>query len=154
MTVTTVRVRDARLEDAYPLWVWSNDHVTRSASHGRAEIPWTEHRRWLLNRLVDPATVLLIAETVEACPVGTIRFESTDGWSTARLSYGLAPEARGRGLSQPLIRAGMDRLRNRYPRTQVFADVLEANTRSWRAFRGLDWEEGSLGGAAVRFWCR
>ena len=96
---TAARLRPARAVDAYALWIWANDPDMRHAAHDRAPIPWAEHLAWLARALHDPAHVVLLAESGTGQPLGAIRFESADGWQSARLSYVLAPEERGRSAA-------------------------------------------------------
>lgn len=134
-----MKLRPARPDDAYALWLWANDPETRAASGDRPVIGWEEHCRWLAGRLGSGAAALLIAETGESRPVGTIRFESPDGWSTAVLSYLVAPEARGRGFGRALLVEGVKAVRARYPEVRIEATVWEANDRSCRLFTALGW---------------
>ena len=107
----TVSLREASATDVYFLWLWANDVESRRASHGRELIPWPEHRAWFETRLNDAGTMFFVAEAEDHQPVGCIRFETTDRWSNARLSYLVAPEARGRGFARAIISAGCDELR-------------------------------------------
>src|SRR5690606_10160607 len=128
------------------------DPETRTASYRRPPIHWAEHRHWLLTRLADPTHLILLAEEGEGCPVGTIRFQTEDGWRSARLSYLVAPEARGCGLSTPLVIAGMERLREQYPRVAVWAEVMRDNARSLGVFQRLGWKAVDSGNDSARFW--
>jgi RimJ/RimL family protein N-acetyltransferase len=149
----TSAIRPARPDDAYALWLWANDADTRRASHGRAEIPFDQHLAWLSRRLADPATLLLVAEDVGNVPSGSVRFETTDGWQSACISYVIAPDFRGRGRSRPLVAEGLARLDQLYPGTRVWAQVMDENLPSLRVFRGLGWVEDeaqTLG--VITFW--
>ncbi|HTO74083.1 MAG TPA: GNAT family N-acetyltransferase [Gemmatimonadales bacterium] len=139
----TSAIRPARADDAYELWLWANDADTRKASHGRAEIPFDQHLAWLTRRLDDAGTLLLVAEEEGRRPMGTVRFESTDGWRTARISYVVAPDCRGMGRSRPLVAEGLARLDRIHPGTRVWAEVMAENVASLKAFRGLNWIEGA-----------
>lgn len=150
MTVTT---RAARREDAYALWLWANDEGTRASSHGRAAISWDDHVAWL-GRQSGAGARIFIGETPAGQPVGSIRFDSADGWSTARLSYVIAPESRGRGCSRPMVEHGVAALRQDRPAVAVWADVMADNEPSLRVFRSLGWVEESGLENARRFWLR
>jgi UDP-2,4-diacetamido-2,4,6-trideoxy-beta-L-altropyranose hydrolase len=149
---SALSVRLAGEEDAYALWIWANDPETRAASFCRARIPWAEHRSWLSQTLVNPGRVTLIAVLGPDQPVGSIRFDSDDGWTTARLSYVIAPEARGKGLSGLLVLAGTEWVVARQPDVRVWARVLDSNQRSLRVFRRLGWTEDHDGEGGARFW--
>lgn len=149
----TSALRPARADDAYALWLWANDADTRRASHGRGEIPFDQHLAWLSRRLADPATLMLVAEEESHLPMGAVRFESTDGWRSACISYVIAPGFRGMGRSRPLVCEGLARLDQLHPGTRVWAQVMTENLASLRVFRGLGWTEQpqDLSGA-VTFW--
>jgi ribosomal protein S18 acetylase RimI-like enzyme len=137
-----MNLRRATWDDAYPLWLWANDSETRVASGDRPLIPWIEHLAWLRNRVRAEAAIILVGETAEAQPVGSIRFESPDGWASAVLSYVVAPESRGRGFGRALLIEGVATLRRLHPRTLVIATVRPGNTRSARLFERLGWAVG------------
>jgi RimJ/RimL family protein N-acetyltransferase len=135
-----VSVRPAELLDRYLLWLWANDEETRHASFHRDEVAWKDHVAWFARQIADGCHVL-IGETAEAQPIGSIRFDTANGWRTTRLSYVVAPESRGRGWAQPLVRAGVAWLRVRRPEADIEATVLSSNLASLRVFRELAWEE-------------
>ena len=137
--MTTV-LRLARPLDAYPLWLWANDPVTRAASGDRPMIGWADHLTWFQSRLDGKDAILFVADEGSQ-PVGTIRFETTDGWRTARLSYGVAPEARGRGVASQVLALGIADLIRRVPTVEVEAWVRASNVPSIRLFRNLKWPE-------------
>ena len=154
----TLRLRVATAGDAHLLWLWANDVETRAASFGRDPIPWPEHVAWLTRQLESGRAVVLIAESADADgaerrqPLGSVRFDTADGWTTARLSYVVAPESRGRALSRPLIRCAVEWLRATHASVWVRAEVLRANTRSLRVFRGLSWVEEPSSTDLITFW--
>jgi RimJ/RimL family protein N-acetyltransferase len=148
VTGATLRVRPAESRDLYCLWIWANDPETRRASFRRAVIPWSEHVAWFQRRQGDEAPVL-IGETAEHQPVGSVRFDTTDDWRTARMSYVIAPEARRRGWSRPLVTEGVRLFRTLRPGATITARVMADNAASLRVFRGLGWSETVEGGDHV-----
>ena len=136
-----LRLRRATKEDAYALWVWANDAETRKASRDREVIAWPAHVAWLAAALRDSARRLFLATTPEHQPLGSVRFDSRDGWKTAVLSFVLAPEARSQRLGTPLIAAGLEALRHEHPSVSVFGEVVRDNERSIRAFQRAGWTE-------------
>jgi RimJ/RimL family protein N-acetyltransferase len=145
-------LRPVTADDAYALWLWRNDPEVRRVSFEHAPIAWPEHVAWLQARLGDGAAVVLLAEISAARPVGSIRFDTRDGWRTARLSFVLAPEARGQGLGRPLVSDGVQYLRETHRGVSVHADVQDLNERSLRIFRGLGWTDHASRDGVVRFW--
>lgn len=148
-----LRVRPAVAGDAYALWLWANDPGTRAASFGREPVAWSGHVAWLAGALRDPGHAVLVAER-EGRPVGSVRFDTADGWRTARLSYVVAPEARGEGLSAPMVRAGVKWVEGAHRDVAVRARVMEANERSLRVFRRLGWRQDRVEEGVVEFWSR
>ena len=148
----SLRLREAGPSDAYALWVWANDPETRASVASRAEIAWDTHVAWLLSQLGNPCALVWIGELDASQPVGTIRFDTTDNWGTARLSYTIAPESRGRGLGREIVALGVARLRELRPVARVWADVGETNGRSRRIFERLSWRLERPAPGSLRFW--
>jgi RimJ/RimL family protein N-acetyltransferase len=140
-----LRLRPAEAGDLYCLWLWANDPETRRASFGRSTVSWSEHVAWFERQRSDRAYVF-IGETAETQPIGSVRFDTTDGWRTARLSYVVAPEARRRGWSLPLVTEGIGLLGAQRPGVVIAARVMADNVGSLRLFRGLGWSESVEGG--------
>jgi GNAT superfamily N-acetyltransferase len=134
-------LRSAIDGDAYALWLWANDEHTRSASFGRAPITWAAHVRWFTECLRGDNHVVLMAILPQRQPAGVIRFETADGWRTARLSYVVAPEQRGRRLAAPLVEAASAEIRRLHPSVVLRADVAATNARSLHVFRSRGWTE-------------
>jgi RimJ/RimL family protein N-acetyltransferase len=136
-------LRAATMDDARALLDWANDPATRAASYGRAPIAWESHVTWLERALHDAATLVLIAESQEGERVGSVRFDTRDDWRTARLSYVVAPNRRGRGLSRAMVAVALRRLREAHPRVEPHATVMISNPASLRVFRDLGWRESA-----------
>ncbi len=101
------KLRPADLHDAALLFAWRNDPATRAASHHAAPLAWGTHLSWLQSALADPDRHLWIGE-LEGRPVGTVRAERCGGaW---RLSWTVAPEARGCGVGRALVSRAAARL--------------------------------------------
>ena len=145
MTSFALRLRPAEASDLYCLWLWANDPETRRASFGRSTVSWSDHVAWF-ERQRSGGAYVFIGETAEAQPIGSVRFDTTDEWRTARLSYVVAPEARRRGWSRPLVTQGVELLGVQRPGVAITARVMADNTGSLRLFRGLGWNESLDGG--------
>ena len=137
----TLLLETGRLEDAYALWLWANDAETRTAAFDRLEIVWDEHIRWVERQLASPEAMLMIARLPDGRPVGSIRFDTEDAWRTARLSYVVAPEARGHGYGAALVEQGVAALFAQHSTAEVKALVRSGNAASLRIFRRLGWSE-------------
>jgi RimJ/RimL family protein N-acetyltransferase len=137
----TITLRPATGDDAYALWVWANDAETRKRSGDRQPIAWADHVAWLQSRLPADGALVFVAVDGDGQPVGSIRFETTDAWRRARLSYVVAPEARGAGYGRTLLQEGLLALARVRPATAIDAEVWPGNSRSLHLFRSLGWPE-------------
>ncbi|MBL8919445.1 MAG: pseudaminic acid synthase [Myxococcaceae bacterium] len=127
-----VSLRPATEADSAALLAWRNDPETRSQSRTTAPVELAAHQQWLARVLGDPKRRLNIAEH-EGRAVGQVRLDLVrDG--TAELSFALAPEARGKGLSSALLVAAEASARELGAVT-IVAEVRKTNERSLRAFK-------------------
>jgi len=101
-------VRPATSEDARVLWEWRNDPATRAGSRSSAEVPWSDHLRWLATSLTRTDRQLLMAEDSEGA-VGTARWDLL-GEGEWEVSVTVAPQRRGQSLARPLLRAAEESL--------------------------------------------
>ncbi|MGO3209998.1 MAG: GNAT family N-acetyltransferase [Brachybacterium sp.] len=124
--------RPATLEDSSLLLRWRNDPATREVSRTRESISWDGHTGWYRRLLEDPQRALYVVERGGA-PVGTVRFDALEAgeWE---VSITLAPEARGVGLSRPVLAAGESAFLERHPGTVLVAAILPDNLPSQRLF--------------------
>jgi RimJ/RimL family protein N-acetyltransferase len=97
----SLRLRRAAVDDAAMLHAWRNDPETRRNSRQDHLVPWETHKAWLAAALACENRDIRIAEE-EGRPVGVVRADHCDGgWE---LSWIVAPEARGRGIGQCMLR--------------------------------------------------
>jgi ribosomal protein S18 acetylase RimI-like enzyme len=148
MNESALRIRPADGRDLYCLWLWANDPETRRASFCRAAISWSDHVAWFEGQRQDEAPIF-IAETAQGQPIGSVRFDTGDGWRTTRLSYVVGPEARRQGWSRQLVIQGIEHFRLLRPGATITARVMADNVGSLRVFRGLAWTESVEGGNHV-----
>lgn len=147
----TIRLRVAVGQDRYPLWLWANDPASRVASNDRPPIAWADHCGWFAARCREPGTLILMAETEDGQPVGVVRFESSDEWRRAWLSYAVAPEVRGRGVGRGLLMLGVSELLRRTPEVLVLARVRGSNLPSVHLFQSLGWAAAADQDGWIRF---
>ena len=146
-----VVLRAADTADSYPLWLWVNDPAARAASGHQGPIEWDPHAAWVAGRLASPDALILIAHSPTGRPLGTIRFETEDGWVSARLSYLVAPESRGLGVGRALLTCGLETLSRTREGTRLVALVRGANGASRHLFTSLGWAEDGSTDEFVRF---
>lgn len=135
---TPLALRRAAWADGDLLLEWANDPETRRRSLGRALIAPQEHQQWLAARIGSDDCLLLVCETADGVPLGTVRFErSKDAW---QLSYGVGSAYRRRGLARRMVElAIVELVRARGP-CQITARVMADNARSHSVFRQLGFE--------------
>ena len=143
-----VHIRLAQPEDAEAVWRCRNDGDSRAASRNTAEVAWPEHQAWFSRALTDPARVLLIGvETGSDRKVGLVRFDTLENGERL-VGVNVAPEQRGRGLSAPLLAAGIARLSSP---AQLVAEVRRDNVASLRLFEGLGFRRREESGDFIVF---
>ncbi|WP_254409655.1 GNAT family N-acetyltransferase [Streptomyces sp. AC495_CC817] len=136
-------MRAASPDDAEMLLTWRNDPATRSASLQSEEVPLAVHLRWLEGVLSDQSRTLLVGE-LDGEPVGTVRFDAQDvSAQDAEVSITVAPAHRGRGLSRPLLDAGIRAYTVGAPAVRILARIRTENAASRSLFRGAGFTEVS-----------
>lgn len=148
---SSVVLRLAAAADEKVLLRWANDPETRRASLRSETIDPATHAAWFASRLADPDGRLWIG-LVDDQPIGQLRIErTTEG--DGEVSIAVAPEARGRGLSRPLLLAGLVAAREELGVRRFVALVRQENDRSLALFRGAGFHDaGETVRAGVR--CR
>jgi UDP-2,4-diacetamido-2,4,6-trideoxy-beta-L-altropyranose hydrolase len=126
-TLRPVQVDDCRL-----IWVWANDPTTRAASFSSEPILWEQHAAWFIAKLADPRSLFYIALDARSVPVGQIRYD-IEG-AEAVVSVGLAPDWRGRGYGNVIIRLGSQRVFENTSVSLVHAYVKPDNVSSAHVF--------------------
>ena len=132
MRAGLLRLRPARVDDMRVLWEWANDPEARAVSFSPAAIPWEDHARWFKTHLGDAGYRILIAETREAVPVGTVRFER-DG-EDAVISVSVDRSSRREGYGRWLIRLGSLEILRSPGVYRIRAYIKPDNAASIRAF--------------------
>lgn len=132
-------MRHVAPEDADILLSWRNDPTTRSASLTSAEIDRPAHIAWLDRTIADPTRALFIGE-LDGTPIGTVRFDRDES-DAAEASITVAPAHRGRRLSLPLLRAGLESYAaDASSTTLILARIREENTASRALFAAAGFE--------------
>lgn len=127
-----VDVRVATTADADRLLAWRNDPATRAASRRPGAVTPADHLTWLAASL-ERADRHLLVGALDGVAVGTVRWdaEPDEEWE---VSITLDPDARGRRLAGPLLRAGQEWLARRSRPVTALAVVHRDNRPSARLF--------------------
>ena len=132
MNKITLTIRPVTMDDATMLFEWRNDEETRKQSRSTESVHWENHVRWLENSLKNPKRILCIAEG-DGVPVGTTRADERDDGYT-EISYTVAPAARGKGLSKPMV---IQFVQERLGGKRIAADIKKGHGPSESVARAL-----------------
>ena len=129
-------LRPALLTDRELVFGWVNDPATRAAAFAPDPVPWATHVAWFGARLNDPHCWFFLGLDDDQ-PAACVRFD--DDLDPARagettISVMVAPDRRGRGLGQRLIRAGADHMIRVNGAEYVNAYIRPDNPASIRGF--------------------
>jgi len=141
---TPLNVRHACLSDEKLLLVWVNDPETWRNAFSPDPTPAETHHQWFRKRLRDLYNCrLFIVETEDGIPIGEVRFEKHDqAW---KIDYSLAPLFRGRGLSRPVLKNALLKLRSEMPGILVLSRVKKSNLPSCKVFESFNFNTKSNG---------
>ncbi|GAA5495483.1 hypothetical protein Rhal01_01658 [Rubritalea halochordaticola] len=128
-----IQLRKARLEDAYTLWEWANDPVTRASSFQSDPIPWENHCQWLEDSIGNPQRHLLLATGSKDEPLAQCRFDQSSP-AVYIISISLSPHIRGTGLAPLIIRKASQHLKSSHPSITIEAWIKIENSASVRSF--------------------
>ncbi len=126
-----VTLRAAHADDASTIRDWRNDADTVRSSAIARPVSEAEHARWFAATLADPRRRLWVAEE-NGVPVGQVRVDLNDGAGV--FSIVVAPEHRGRGIGQAMLRGALAEVEREGTATKLVALVRKENLPSMRAF--------------------
>jgi UDP-2,4-diacetamido-2,4,6-trideoxy-beta-L-altropyranose hydrolase len=136
---TPLVIRNSRAADEKLLLELANDPVTRRYSFGRPIVGEQEHHSWFCARLKQAQNcLLLIAETDDGVPLGTVRFDR--GGERWRVNYSVAAPYRGRGVGRRMLALALQELAQRREARCVFGQAMVTNVASHKLFRDLGFE--------------
>lgn len=124
-----ISLRRAQPTDSEFLFRLRTDPETVRQSRG-ASPTRSEHIAWMAESLRSDSRRLFIAEHIGRA-IGTGRLDRRQ--SRVELSWTIAPEYRGKGLSLPLILALQREAREIWPGAKLIAVIRSSNTPSLRA---------------------
>jgi UDP-2,4-diacetamido-2,4,6-trideoxy-beta-L-altropyranose hydrolase len=131
-----VHLRAATRDDCRLWWTWRNERETRRVSFHSKEIPLQSHIAWYHESLANPRRRMFIVGNDAQEPIGFVRLDLAD--DTAEISLGLAPEHRGRGYGEAVIRRAASETLAAGDADVVTAMVKEQNIASRRVFEQAD----------------
>ena len=131
-------LRAVTSDDMYLLFQWVNDPDSRVSSTSGELITWDQHVTWFLNMLNSQNHWAYILQKNNE-PCGIIRFQSSNGENT--LSYSIAPQFRGLGLSKILLELGLKMFAGESGNHKVSGLISKENTKSQKAFLRVGFKE-------------
>ena len=134
-------LRRATPEDEEVLLIWKNDPITRENSGDSRQVTPEEHHNWFTKRLQSD-NVLLYIFCADGRPAGQGRLDLL-GY-TAEISYGLAPEFRGKGLGRKLLTQLIEKVASDPQASEIsvlYGQVKYTNVISKRLFSSLGFKE-------------
>ena len=136
----TLSIRKAGLGDANTLFKWVNSPDSLAGKILTSEpIKWTNHIRWLEQRLNREAAHIWIIEE-SGVPIGQVRFEFSDG--AYLVDIFLTPESRKKGYAAKAIQKCISSLKVILEKRAVLkADVKLSNSASIKLFRSLGFSQ-------------
>lgn len=136
----SISIRPAKAADEALLLHWANDPLVRANSFSPQTIAPADHHYWFQKGLTNPNRLLLIAMSVDGCPIGQLRLDRQERSSDAiasevKISLSLDRCARGHGLAAELVQLGLQAMEQRWgPATEAVAEVLSSNIASNACF--------------------
>lgn len=134
-----IRLRPATADDAKLLYDWVNSPSGRAGKlRTDGAISWTDHCRWLEQRLQDRGTRIWIAHDGDAA-VGQVRFQrmEADDRDTFDVDIFVTEEARGGGRGKAMLVDAANELARCTPGVRLRACVLNGNKASQELFQSL-----------------
>lgn len=129
-----IKLRKAIVTDATTVYDWANDPDVRQSSYSKAAISWDGHIQWFISKIADPRCEYFIAE-IDTVPVAQIRFDlSAEEDEAYVISYLIAKDWRGKGLGNPVLIKGIQKLGDAQNARKIVGYVKNSNNASIKAF--------------------
>ncbi|MFH0771194.1 MAG: GNAT family N-acetyltransferase [Candidatus Omnitrophota bacterium] len=139
-----ITIRPVKEDDCQNLLIWRNHPDVRHWCFEDREISLTEHKEWFKKAIKDKDTYMYIAEDEKNMPLGQVRFKVTG--VCAEININLNPDFFGKGLGHIIIRKVTEFfLAQRPDMGEIFADIIEDNVASLKAFQKVGYAVWSTG---------
>lgn len=134
-------LRNVTREDAEVLLNWRNLPSVREFSKSSNEIEVATHEKWLLGRISNPLLneFFFIIEQAGSS-AGTVRADLVAD-SVFEISVIVDSNYRGRGIAEEAINLLLKQLKEKYPNSEIRADVHKDNLKSINLFKKIGFKE-------------
>ena len=144
-----LKLRSAKFFDKEKTFEWANNPFIRKFSFNTGPIPLDNHLKWFTDRLNSDQCAYYILEK-EGIAVGSIRFDIEK--NTAKISYLIDPEFKGKGLGTRILKEGIARLRLEKPFVKIiYGFVIKGNLASIKIFENLGFKLVLENGNELKF---
>lgn len=137
-------LRGAKETDCELLWWWRNEESTRIWFGNTSLIPFSEHKRWFLDKLHSTDTKILIVVDENAKEVGQVRLHMLSNM-TAEIRISIDGSERSRGVGTSAIRLACRYAAEELGITRIVAYIKEGNEASVKAFRKAGFTDLGVG---------
>lgn len=124
------------VDDIDMVYDWSNDPLVRQNSFSQEFISYEEHKNWILKYLkADNNQHRLFILYNNNNAVGLVRLDFCSAFEEWRISYLVAAEFRGKGLSKDILKSALLKFTiDRPDITNLYAEVKYGNKASQKTF--------------------
>ena len=139
MSVKTIHIRPAKLEDLNDVYEWRNDYDSRSMFINSSFVTFQTHKDWYLKSLRSEKIVMYIG-VVENQNIGVCRFDISSDSKVAHVSININPNFRNKGFGCSLLHESVSKFSQNYG-LPLIAKIKEENIRSLKIFQRCKFQE-------------
>lgn len=134
-----MKIAPAEPDHSEMIWRWRNDPITRAMFRSTDPVLRADHDRWFKSVLSRSDRMLFVGIDNDT-PIGVVRFDGSSNRKSWGVSINLSPDARGKGLSLPLLSSAIAEMRKTLSQEHLclIADVRSDNGRSNKLFQKAD----------------
>ncbi len=127
-----ISLRPVKKDDCKLIWEWRNDAATRKNSLKSEYVPYTEHKKWFKDSLLDRNRKILIV-IKNRKPVGVVRFDRLSE-TESEIDINIAPEHRGIGIGKQALLKSCSYIFKMQDIKKIIANIKMENKKSIKAF--------------------
>jgi UDP-2,4-diacetamido-2,4,6-trideoxy-beta-L-altropyranose hydrolase len=134
-----VTARQLKFDDIDMVYKWANDVTVRKNSIHQEPISYEEHKKWIKKYLESDNTQhKLFIMNHKNNAIGLVRLDLSPAINSWRISYLVAEEFRGKGLSKLALKSALVKFTNKQlVTTNFYAEVKRDNIYSQKTFSSI-----------------